>query len=753
MDAPEKPPEVQIPTGAPAPSRASERSPVFPPEASTEVPPPNLPPIAQPQVPSAPVPTNSGGSRATLWVFGILVGIVALIAMFGLASSSGSSTSSTYSGGSYTPATAPANVPPQVSKALDENNGFKDFHFGMTVSEAKAVLEPTRMFRNEGANSETLFYLETPVNRIGEFAMDSVGLRFFEGKLFRIDIRFSNFQNEIFEALKIIYGEPSNNSSWTRNTQILKAKCWVGGKIYAAIVGPTNGAWDAIVIYDQAANQKAREYADAEPARAAKDFSTNGFKTLMMGMKLDAIPNYLYVVSEDNEATGIKKVTINRGDLLTIGYYPLGSVDCEFFKERLYRIDLHFEDNRKEIFKSVQERFGVLQPNDSWTRGGKKLTGKSAGDKNFFALVVAPGGTNGEEEWDYVILMDDSIVEEAKQYKQGRAKEAVKDFSSNGFKSLTMGMSLKALTADYTVTENSEVTGIKEISVSQGDLLRLGSFRLQSVRCAFFNDQLYHIGLGFNEEQQEVLKTFESRFGPLQKNDGWTQGELKLTAKSGGSAQFFATILAPGGAHNGENWDYIILLNLDIQRAAEQFKLDAPKRAAKDLLASSKGSEEKSKEAEGTLAKPHVPVSPIPAGQLPDFITQGSHKDDIIRLQGTPDSIQRYEALGYEQWYYGSANVDISIRDGRLIKWSNSGNRLKVSMTPGNKATEATSFTQGSHKDDIIRLQGTPDSIQRYEALGYEQWYYGSANVDISIRDGRLIKWSNSGNRLKVSSR
>jgi hypothetical protein len=199
------------------------------------------------------------------------------------------------------------------------------------------------------------------------------------------------------------------------------------------------------------------------------------------------------------------------------------------------------------------------------------------------------------------------------------------------------------------------------------------------VRCAFFNDQLYHIGLGFNEERQEVLKTFESRFGPLQKNDGWTQGELKLTAKSGGSDQFFATILAPGGAYNGEKWDYIILLNLDIQRAAEQFKLDAPKRAAKDLLASSKESEEKPKEADGTLAKSRVPVSPIPAGRLDDFFTQGSHKDDIIRLQGTPDSIQRYEGLGYEQWYYGSANVDISIRDGRLIKWSNSGNRLKVS--------------------------------------------------------------------------
>jgi hypothetical protein len=603
MDSSEKPPEVQIPTGNPIPNRASERSTVFQLEGPTEVPPPILPPIAPPPVPSAPVPTNSGGSRATLWVLGTIVGLVALIAMFDWANSSGNSTSSTYSGsrsssgGSYTPATAQAHVPPPVSKALDEKNGFKDFYFGMTVSEANEVLEPTRTFRNEGAKSETLLYLGTAVNRIGEFSMDSVGLQFFEGILYRIDISFSSFQNEIFETLKIIYGEPSDNSSWTRGTQTLKAKCWVGEKTYAAIVGPTDGPWDAIIIYDQAANQKAREYADTEPVRAAKDFSTNGFKTLKMGM------------------------------------------------------------------------------------------------------------------------------------------------------------SIKEITADYTVTENSAVTGIKQISISQGELLRLGSFRLQSVRCAFFNDKLYRIDLGFDQERQEVLKTFESRFGPLQNNDTWTRGALKLTAKSGGSDQFFGAILAPGGGYNGEEWDSIVLLNLDTQRAAEQFKRDAPKRAAKDLLASSKESEEKPKEAGATPAKPRAPMSPAPAGRLDDFFTQGSHKDDVIRLQGTPDSIQRYEFSGYEVWVYGLAHVDISIRDGRVLKWWNSGDRLKVSMTPGKKTTESTSFTQGSHKDDVIRLQGTPDSIQQYEFSGYEVWAYGSANVDISIRDGRVLKWWNSGDRLKVSNR
>ena len=91
----------------------------------------------------------------------------------------------------------------------------------------------------------------------------------------------------------------------------------------------------------------------------------------------------------------------------------------------------------------------MLQKNDSWTRGSEKLTGKSAGDNKFYVTILAPGGAYGGEEWDSIVLMDNSIVQEAEQYKLDRAKEAAKEFSANGFKSLTMGMSIKSLSLDY----------------------------------------------------------------------------------------------------------------------------------------------------------------------------------------------------------------------------------------------------------------------------------------------------------------
>ena len=97
----------------------------------------------------------------------------------------------------------------------------------------------------------------------------------------------------------------------------------------------------------------------------------------------------------------------------------------------------------------------------------------------------------------------------------------------------------------------------------------------------------------------------------------------------------------------------------------------------------------------------------------PNYITIGSRKDDVVRIQGPPDSTHFIEIFEGETWGYGSDNTFGSIsfnRGGRVEGWYNRRS-LKVRMVPGPNATTSTSFSINSHKDDVARLEGTPDRV------------------------------------------
>ena len=151
----------------------------------------------------------------------------------------------------------------------------------------------------------------------------------------------------------------------------------------------------------------------------------------------------------------------------------------------------------------------------------------------------------------------------------------------------------------------------------------------------------------------------------------------------------------------------------------------------------------------GTASSGDAEAASVGPADLPYF-TRGSHQDDVLRLQGTPTRIRRYEASGYETWSYGLASVDISTRTHQVLEWSNHGGQLKVQLPPGDSGSDANWFTRGSHQDDVLRIQGTPTRIRRYEASGYETWSYGLSSVDISTRTRQVLEWSNHGGQLKV---
>jgi hypothetical protein len=391
------------------------------------------PPRPSEQRASAPTKSRAG------YVWAVIVGAIILwvvLANTGLDSnraispdSGGYGSQSAGNGSGFKP--PPAYVP-QVSKALDERNGFKDFKFGMTPDEARAIMPPSEVADRPGANVTNFHYRATAVNRIGDFSIDYLGLNFFGGHLYRIDLRFSNFQNEILEAFKVNFGDPIDTDLWKRDDQPLRGKAWQGRNVYAAILSMPGQLWDSAVIYDVKSNDSAQDYAAREPERAAADFATNGFKSLVMGMRSVDV-TLGFNVSEEPQDPGITKIVFRREgnwkNWQTIGFYPVTSISAAFFHDRLYRLDLAFEENRKEIFETFKKRFEPLQANDTWTRGVVKLKAMSCGNDKLFAVILAPQATDESgDAWDTIVLLDAALWKEAEQFKQDAPKRAAKDF-------------------------------------------------------------------------------------------------------------------------------------------------------------------------------------------------------------------------------------------------------------------------------------------------------------------------------------
>jgi len=168
----------------------------------------------------------------------------------------------------------------------------------------------------------------------------------------------------------------------------------------------------------------------------------------------------------------------------------------------------------------------------------------------------------------------------------------------------------------------------------------------------------------------------------------------------------------------------------------ERLRQEAASRRTRDASATTGG------------ITPPPATSSRPVASESDYFTRNSHEDDVLRLQGTPSDITRYEASGYEIWYFGRSTVKIDSRTRRVLEWDNKGN-LKVQLLPGNQTTSSSSFTRGSHEDDVLRLQGTPTDITRYDASCYETWYFGRSTVKIDSQTRRVLEWDNKGN-LKV---
>ena len=140
------------------------------------------------------------------------------------------------------------------------------------------------------------------------------------------------------------------------------------------------------------------------------------------------------------------------------------------------------------------------------------------------------------------------------------------------------------------------------------------------------------------------------------------------------------------------------------------------------------------------------PVTPSSTTRSSSTFMLGSSETEVRRVQGAPDAI---EVRGlHESWSYGRSVVTISTQTRRVIAWKNLDGKLKGKGPLEGK--EYTTFTHGSHEDEVIRLQGEPDKVERRFSNRHDVLYYGRSTVRIDKETRLVLSWNKSDQRLKV---
>jgi hypothetical protein len=193
-----------------------------------------------------------------------------------------------------------------------------------------------------------------------------------------------------------------------------------------AILAPhSTEDWNSISLVDLALEKEADNYTLSRIKEAANDFSFNGFKSLAYGMRFQDL-TVLYTTPENSHENSVRKIVIDNKYFASVGIYPLRYVACEFFKDRLYRIELKFDLNQKEIYSAFLMRFGPLSDGQSPTSVNTNTTAKSGGSDRCYGTILATRESNPRQEWNTIVLVDKVLQRMAWQHKADPSKKSAK---------------------------------------------------------------------------------------------------------------------------------------------------------------------------------------------------------------------------------------------------------------------------------------------------------------------------------------
>ena len=218
-----------------------------------------------------------------------------------------------------------------------------------------------------------------------------------------------------------------------------------------------------------------------------------------------------------------------------------------------------------------------------------------------------------------------------------------------------------------------------------------------------------------------------------------------------------ARLYHPDVNQSAEAHDLMVQINL-----AYGVLSDPEKRADYDKLRETQStSSSRSQDSEPRANYGNRPSErPSPRGRAGtdkavEFITLRSSKDDVARIQGPPENSESDPESGIEVWYFDFGRFvtfdSFGLVQGWMqLDWPDSEGRLRVKMIPGPN-TSLSYFTEGDHRDEVARLQGTPINLLVNEDSDQETWEFEkNGKVYFKHTTGRVIDWEGSRAILRV---
>lgn len=130
--------------------------------------------------------------------------------------------------------------------------------------------------------------------------------------------------------------------------------------------------------------------------------------------------------------------------------------------------------------------------------------------------------------------------------------------------------------------------------------------------------------------------------------------------------------------------------------------------------------------------------------------TVGSRWEDVQRIQGEPTKINTYNYSCKDVAYYTNSRVEF--KNGIVTDYKDTDNNLIVAVNEDAKTASqhsGRSWTLGSRREDVIRIEGTPTQVVQYNSLGEEILYYERSTVE--LENGVVTEYDNFDENLSVS--